>query len=318
MRLSEHRDFSTIIVATAEHFAMPVQIAEKDYYVTEALRVVQRELGDRAIFKGGTSLSKGWRLIPRFSEDIDLFVDPEAFDPALTSKKRVDKTLRRLKDAVADHPDLTYVAGEGHTSGGLARKDYFGYASVFTGLPEIRPVVLLEPGIRSGRFPVESRSLQSCAAVYLESRGLSDAADDLAPFPMMLMHFRRTFVEKLFTLHSHVHAMLASGRDLGRSARHYADVHVLLSTPEVSQMLAGDEFAEIKRDCDATSRRFFGRAYFPPAELSFSQSPAFFPDAKLEPRLRAAYERDCRPLFYGPFPTFDAVLAGFEGIRGRL
>jgi predicted nucleotidyltransferase component of viral defense system len=57
-------------------------IIEKDYYVTEALRIVAAS-GDRIIFKGGTSLAKGWNLIQRFSEDIDIFLDPEAFQPAL-------------------------------------------------------------------------------------------------------------------------------------------------------------------------------------------------------------------------------------------
>ena len=45
-------------------------VIEKDYYVTEALRIISVTAGDKVIFKGGTSLSKGWTLIQRFSEDI--------------------------------------------------------------------------------------------------------------------------------------------------------------------------------------------------------------------------------------------------------
>lgn len=48
-------------------------IIEKDYFVTEALRVIAEIAAEKVIFKGGTSLSKGWNLIRRFSEDIDLF-----------------------------------------------------------------------------------------------------------------------------------------------------------------------------------------------------------------------------------------------------
>ncbi len=58
-------------------------IIEKDYYVTEALRIIAATAGDKVIFKGGTSLAKGWNLIQRFSEDIDIFLDPLAFKPAL-------------------------------------------------------------------------------------------------------------------------------------------------------------------------------------------------------------------------------------------
>jgi|SRR5579872_2106813 len=62
--------------------------------------------GDKVIFKDGTSLSKGWNLIQRFSEDIDIFLDPLAFQPELR-KKGIDRDLKKLRDAVAAHPALT-------------------------------------------------------------------------------------------------------------------------------------------------------------------------------------------------------------------
>jgi hypothetical protein len=75
MRLFEHPDFEQAVIRAAEHFrprGLREAIIEKDYYVTEALRIVEHSAGPRIIFKGGTSLSKGWGLIERFSEDIDL------------------------------------------------------------------------------------------------------------------------------------------------------------------------------------------------------------------------------------------------------
>ena len=74
-------------------------IIEKDYYVTEALRIIASAAGDTVIFKGGTSLSKGWNLIQRFSEDIDIFLDPTAFQPAL-GKRAIDRELKKLRDAI--------------------------------------------------------------------------------------------------------------------------------------------------------------------------------------------------------------------------
>ncbi len=59
-------------------------------YVTEILRIVEQQLRGRVMFKGGTSLSKGWGLINRFSEDIDLFVDPQKFEPR-PGKNRVNR-----------------------------------------------------------------------------------------------------------------------------------------------------------------------------------------------------------------------------------
>ena len=76
VRLFEHADFDQVILQAAEHFQLRPGIIEKDYYVTEVLRIIAATAGDKIIFKGGTSLSKGWNLIQRFSEDIDIFLDP--------------------------------------------------------------------------------------------------------------------------------------------------------------------------------------------------------------------------------------------------
>ena len=73
---------------------------EKDYYVTETLRILSTIAGDKVIFKGGTSFSKGWNLIQRFSEDVDIFFDPLAFQPPL-GKKGIDRELKKLRDAIA-------------------------------------------------------------------------------------------------------------------------------------------------------------------------------------------------------------------------
>jgi predicted nucleotidyltransferase component of viral defense system len=112
VKLFEHPDFEQAVLRATEHFrsqGLRPSIVEKDYYVTEALRIIAATASDRVIFKGGTSLSKGWNLIQRFSEDIDIFLDPLAFQPELR-KKGIDRELKKLRDAVAAHPALTHVA----------------------------------------------------------------------------------------------------------------------------------------------------------------------------------------------------------------
>ena len=92
--------FEQAVVQAAAFFAvrgLRPAIIEKDYYVTESLRVIAQTAGDKVIFKGGTSLSKGWNLIQRFSEDIDLFLDPLTFKPPL-GKNGIDRQLKRLRD----------------------------------------------------------------------------------------------------------------------------------------------------------------------------------------------------------------------------
>lgn len=318
VRLFEHDEFEQAMLRAAEHFAVSGQFIEKDYYVTEILRIVAERLGDKVMFKGGTSLSKGWGLINRFSEDVDLFVNRDMFQPR-PGTNRMDRILKELSEFVSEHPALTWLRDEGVTIGGLGREDYFHYDSRFGELPGIRPVVRLEPGIQSGTFPTEVVPITSMVGRYLLEEGRADMADDLTGFEMTLLHFRRTFVEKMFALHGKVMRILEDGHALERDARHYPDLYVLAGEDEVRAMLTSDEYERIRVDYDRNSREFFAKSYRPPKDLSFGDSPAFFPDAGLKDQLAPDYETQCRLLFSGgSYPSFDDVLDRFEEIRNVL
>jgi hypothetical protein len=318
VRLFEHDEFEQAMLRAAEQFTVSEQFIEKDYYVTEILRIVADHFGDAAMFKGGTSLSKGWGLITRFSEDIDLFINREKFEPP-PGKNKMDRILKQLSEAVAEHPALTWLTDEGATFGGLGREDYFGYDSRFADLPGIRPVVRLEPGIQSGTFPTQVVPITSLIGRYLQEQGRADMAEDLVGFDMTLLHFRRTFVEKMFALHGKVVRLQEEGRALGRDARHYPDLYVLAGQAEVRAMLASGEYHEIRIDYDRNSRTFFEKSYRPPKDLSFADSPAFFPDTELAEQLASDYDVQCRLLFSGDgYPAFDQVLARFDEIRNLL
>jgi Nucleotidyl transferase AbiEii toxin, Type IV TA system len=172
MRLFEHPDFEQAILAAAEHFraeGLRAAVIEKDYYVTEALRIISLTVGEKIIFKGGTSLSKGWNLIQRFSEDIDIFLDPRAFNPRL-GKRAIDRELKVLRDAVGAHSGLHFVAEESKTIGGFGRSDRFSYQQRFGGPGEIASRVLLESGTASGREPTTEIELRSYLSRFLSSR----------------------------------------------------------------------------------------------------------------------------------------------------
>jgi hypothetical protein len=230
VNLHEWAEFEQAINAAAADVGLDQQFVEKDYWVTTILRIVVSVLPGKTIFKGGTSLSKGWRLIDRFSEDIDLFVDPAKFDPAL-GRNGVTRTLKNLRDAVAAHPGLTLLDG-GHTINGFSREDTFEYETLYDELPGVAATVRLEPGIQSGKQPTATIALNSIVAGFLIDRGQGDVADDLQPFDMELLHFRRTFVEKLFTVHGKIERLKADSHAIGRDARHYADIHVLAGQAE--------------------------------------------------------------------------------------
>src|SRR5579863_5016662 len=153
MKLFQHKDFEQAVIRAEDHFkklGLRAAFIEKDYYVTEALRTLAAAAPHKIIFKGGTSLAKGWNLIQRFSEDIDIFLDPRAFDPAL-NKRAIDRELKTLRDAVTTHPGLTFVQEESKTIGGFGRGDRFAYTPIFGGPGAPANRVLLEAGTASGR-----------------------------------------------------------------------------------------------------------------------------------------------------------------------
>ena len=262
MRLYEHADFRQLIVRVANERNVTEAWVEKDYYLTEVLRLIAQTYPKETVLKGGTSLSKGWQLLERISEDIDLFLDPEAF-PAPPRKpmigaKTIDKKFSRLKETIKAHPALAHERI--NVYGGFGREDRFRYKPLFAGAPfTITPSVLLEAGIQSGRQPLEVRSISSLLAQYLSKHGKSAIAEDTTPFDMQVLHFRRTFVEKMFAIHGKVVRFTQDGSRIGRAARHYADLYVLAAQADVRTMLGQTEYADIRNDYDAKSRRFFVR-----------------------------------------------------------
>jgi hypothetical protein len=320
MRLCEHRDFQQAILQAAEHFSgrrLRPAIIEKDYYVTEALRIIAAVAGAQVIFKGGTSLAKGWNLIGRFSEDIDIFLDPRAFRPAL-SKRGIDRELKILRDAVVRHPALTFIKEESQTIGGFGRTDKFSYPQLFGGAGEVASRVVLEAGAASGREPTSTVELRSYLSEFLKDAGVSMGTEDESSFQMRLLHFRRTFVEKMFAIHSKVELLKRDGQPLGAYARHYYDLFQLSKQAEVIAMLRSAEYQSIKKDYDEISRAHFPKSYFSPEGMSFARSDALFPPPGLSAAIGAEYEAQCRQLCYEPYPSWNEVQACFLEIRQLL
>jgi hypothetical protein len=319
VKLFEHPEFDQAILQAAEHFrgqSWRPAIIEKDYYVTEALRIIAAA-GDELILKGGTSLAKGWNLIQRFSEDIDIFLDPAAFQPAL-GKRGIDRELKRLRDAVGAHPALALLQNEGQTIGGFGRSDRFSYPQRFGGPGDVANRVLVEAGAASGRGPAITVELRSYLGQFLQDRGLSLGAEDQGSFPMRLLHFRRTFVEKMFAIHGKVELLKRDGQALGTYARHYYDLFQLAAQAEVTVMLQSSEYAAIKADYDRISRTHFPRSYFYPEGMRFSRSDALFPPPDLAAVIGAEYETQCQMLCYGPYPSWVEIQARLLELRELL
>jgi hypothetical protein len=320
MHLFEHPDFDQAILAAEAHFSglgLRAAMIEKDYYVTEALRALAAAAGQTIIFKGGTSLSKGWNLINRFSEDIDIFLDPKAFSPP-PGKNGIDRELKKLRDAISTCPALTHLPDESQTIGGFGRCDRYSYPQHFGGVGAIADRILLEAGTASGRQPTQVIALRSIVGQFLQETRATLGCDDESSFDMTLLHFRRTFVEKMFAIHGKIERLKRDNTPIGKYARHYYDLFQLSSQAEVLAMLQSAEYAEIKSDYDAISTASFTRDYQPPAGMSFAASDALFPPPALSAILQRDYEQQCNSLCYGSWPSWQDVLNRFLSIRQWL
>ena len=256
-------------------------------------------------------------MIQRFSEDIDIFLDPLALEPPLT-KRGIDRELKSLRDAVAAHPALQFVPEESQTIGGFGRNDRFSYDQLHGGPGEVANRVLLEAGAASGREPTANVELRSYLGQFLQERGTTLGAEDESSFPMRLLHFRRTFVEKMFAIHSKVEILKRDGRALGTYARHYYDLFQLASRPEILEMLQSAEYGEIKQDYDRISRTHFPGSYFYPDQMSFANSDALFATGKLSSTIGREYEGQCEILCFGSHPSWETVQACFNALRNLL
>ena len=161
-------------------------------------------------------------------------------------------------------------------------------------------------------------SMARWLACALRDSGVSLGADDEQPFLMRLLHFRRTFVEKMFAIHGKVESMKRNGQPLGSYARHCYDLFQLAAQPEVMEMLKSAEYDEIKTDYDRISRRHFDRSYFFPEGMRFAASDALFPTSELEAPLKREYEAQCRLLCYGPYPSWQEIKARFLELRDSI
>ena len=207
---------------------------------------------DHFIFKGGTSLSKVWRAIHRFSEDIDISLSREWLgfggdrDPeAAGTRKQRKKQLEALSSACGDRlrgevapalrSALTGVLGTEGWSLEIDPKDeqtlLFAYPTVFgemTGRAYIRPVVKIECGARSDRWPVSSGHVTAYVAEAFPDALAMTGVD------IPVLDIERTFWEKASILHAEEHRP-AEKPIPERYSRHYADLAALAKSESAAR-----------------------------------------------------------------------------------
>ena len=283
---------------------------EKDYWVTQLLRILASEFTDDFILKGGTSLSKGYDLIQRFSEDVDVLVIPRERGRGAT-----DTLMKGMSDAAA-----AGIGGTAESVGGAEtgrhRSYEVHYPSIHGGTGLIQPRVLLEMGVRGGDQPRTTVSVGSLlGAALLEAEVDIDSFLDLRPFDLAVLHPGRTLLEKLVLVHVEAQHLMSDSDLLpnARIGRHFYDIHQLLDNSVVHELIDDrKQVDEILDEISKITHQFFAKGD-EEIEVSptdgFASSVAFENGAEVSQRMRGAYDRTMPELYFGttPLPDWDAI-----------
>lgn len=209
-------------------------IVEKDYYVTLILRLLSEQL-EQCVFKGGTSLSKGFHVIDRFSEDIDI-----TFDKYIGESRRKKLKNVYLK-GISEELGMPIANWEKTQSDRDYNAYRFSYESVFSLQDDRLPqYVKLETALGSYAFPTQVIDIHNYIGDYLEGRGRADLAEQfsLGKFSMKVQSLERTYIDKVFALCDYY----LQGKSK-RYSRHLYDIYKL--TPLID---FDDEFRMLIRE----------------------------------------------------------------------
>lgn len=224
MYLHENKNnFKDLIDEIAHATGRTGIVIEKDYYVTMILKLLSLK-AKNCVFKGGTSLSKGFHVINRFSEDIDI-----TFNEHIGESRR-----KHLKNTVLKGISEELSMPISNWEKTQSDRDYnaylFSYESVY-GLSDERlpQAVKLETALGSYAFPTQQVTIGNYAADYLESIDRYDIAVQygLLPFGMNLQSVNRTYIDKIFALCDYYLQKRSA-----RCSRHLYDIYKL--TPLIS------------------------------------------------------------------------------------
>lgn len=226
MKLHEDKErFIEAITATSIMFGIEPALVEKDYFVTLFLeRAVQRISG--LVFKGGTSLSKCYKLIDRFSEDIDLTLDDEHF----TQSKKRNSTKELI--AVCDELKLELINKEEiekHTHGNFNCYD-IRYPIMFPS-EDVKTELKVEMTYIQKCYPHEQSEAISYIGEFFTARGNREviAEYELDSFAVQVQSLERTLIDKIFAICDYY----LSGNTV-RNSRHIYDIFKLLTKVDIS------------------------------------------------------------------------------------
>ncbi|MBP6302875.1 MAG: nucleotidyl transferase AbiEii/AbiGii toxin family protein [Bacteroidia bacterium] len=302
--LHNHKDFSALLNIVAEEKGIQAGLVEKDYWIMHVLYGLKSQ-GFSFELKGGTSLSKGYKVIHRFSEDIDIHIKPPDElgineNPKNNNKNNVAKR-KEFYDWLAGEikiPGINSVVRDtafddetSYRSGGI-RLIYDNTVDQVHGMKE---GILLETG-----FDDVTPNTKITISSWAYDKAIDSSVDiiDNRGVDIVCYHPGYTFVEKLQTIATKFRQEQNGGARSGNFMRQYYDVYCLLEHPDVLGFIGTAEYTAHKQK------------RFPKADLEIpiSKNEAFLLTSE---ELRADFTKRYKltaALYYQGQPEFEALL----------
>jgi Nucleotidyl transferase AbiEii toxin, Type IV TA system len=309
--LHNHPQFADLIRIVAEERSIDPALVEKDYWIMHGLHGLQ-QLGLKFALKGGTSLSKGYQIINRFSEDIDILIEPppdrdvkvgrnqNSTAQAKTRKDFYDWLAATIRIGGIDKVERdTTVDDEHYRSGGI-RLFYQTYVPAMAGL---QPGVLLELGF-DDVAPNTAKDISSWLYDYAVNKAplVDNRAKGVACY-----NPEYTFVEKLQTVSTKFRNQQAKGGSPVEFMRHYYDVFSLLQNANVRKFIGTDAYRAHK-----------AKRFRQDDNTNIAENEAFvLSNPETRKLYQAAYEQSAA-LYYKDRPTFAQILTTIGQWAERL
>jgi len=311
---------SALFSETAAGLGTTPAVIEKDFWVTWVLDRLFRnpELARLLMFKGGTSLSKVYRLIERFSEDIDLILDWQVLSDEDPLAARSRSSQERLNEAINEQAQA-FIGGEllnrvSMVLGDLCRCEIDSanphvinvrYPAAFSD-GYLRPEVRLEIGPLASWLPHEERTIRSYAAEAFPR------VFERTECPVRVIKAERTFWEKVTILHQEAYRP-ASAPQPPRYSRHYYDVAKMAESPVKYAALADKD---LLADVVEFKERFYPRGW---ARYDLARPGSFrlVPEGHVLAAVRDDY-RAMVNMIFGVIPEFDDMMTTLTTLQAEI
>ena len=314
---SDNKLFIDTVLATAEYFSISPMYIEKDYWITHSLRLMaQNENAGKVVFKGGTSLSKAYHLVNRFSEDIDVAV--------IDAGKFTGNQLKTLIRNVAKEMTigLQEVQIDGVTSkGSRFYKAVYSYPNLLANITKTAVNsgnLLVEINSFTNPYPYEIKTISSFVADFLEKTNNENLIIEhkLNPFTLNVLDKRRTMMEKIVSL---VRFSFSENPAfaIASKIRHFYDLYFLGSDSQCAEYIRSPEFSTDFAELYANDQHIFK---IPKnwESKTVDESPLVANFSTLWEKLKETYHNELTQLAFTQIPDEKEVSTMFISILKQL